>query len=135
MWRGLIGLVFVVAAIGCFAGARYAPEATNMYILIDLGCAALAGAVATQVSGAAAFFYSYIAVLVVTLAVNGFFVLAASLAIASALSYFAYHYLVSGSMSRPSDSIAAGRGDTEAAGCSERDISERGTGLCKITAP
>ena len=42
MWRGLIGLLFVVAAIGCFVGARYAPEATNMYILIDLGCAALA---------------------------------------------------------------------------------------------
>ena len=61
MWRGLIGLLFVVAAIGCFVGARYAPEATNMYILIDLGCAALAGAVATQVPGAAAFFYSYIA--------------------------------------------------------------------------
>ena len=100
MWRGLIGLLFVVAAIGCFVGARYAPEATNMYILIDLGCAALAGAVATQVPGAAAFFYSYIAVLVVTLGVNGFFVLAASLAIASALSYSAYHYLVSGSMSR-----------------------------------
>jgi hypothetical protein len=98
MWRGLIGLLFVVAAIGCFVGARYAPEATNMYILIDLGCAALAGAVATQVPGAAAFFYSYIAVLVVTLGVNGFFVLAASLAIASALSYSAYHYLVSGSM-------------------------------------
>jgi hypothetical protein len=39
-------------------------------------------------------------VLVVTLGVNGFFVLAASLAIASALSYSAYHYLVSGSMSR-----------------------------------
>ena len=37
MWRGLIGLLFVVAAIGCFVGARYAPEATNMYILIDLG--------------------------------------------------------------------------------------------------
>ena len=100
MWRGLIGLLFVVAAIGCFVGARYAPEATNMYILIDLGCAALAGAVATQVPGAAAFFYSYIAVLVVTLGVNSFFVLAASLAIASALSYSAYHYLVSGSMSR-----------------------------------
>jgi len=99
MWRGLIGLLFVVAAIGCFVGARL-PEATNMYILIDLGCAALAGAVATQVPGAAAFFYSYIAVLVVTLGVNGFFVLAASLAIASALSYSAYHYLVSGSMSR-----------------------------------
>ena len=49
---------------------------------------------------AAAFFYSYIVVLVVTLGVNGFFVLAASLAIASALSYSAYHYLVSGSMSR-----------------------------------
>ena len=98
MWRRLIGLLFVFAAIGCFVGARYAPEATNMYILIDLGCAALAGAVATQVPGAAAFFYSYIAVLVVTLGVNGFFVLAASLAIASALSYSAYHYLVSGSM-------------------------------------
>ena len=114
MWRGLIGLLFVVAAIGCFVGARYAPEATNMYILIDLGCAALAGAVATQVPGAAAFFYSYIAVLVVTLGVNGFFVLAASLAIASALSYSAYHYLVSGSMSRLPNPIAAGCGDTEA---------------------
>ena len=100
MWRGLIGLLFVVAAIGCFVGAGYAPDATNMYILIDLGCAALAGAVATQVPGAAAFFYSYIAVLVVTLGVNGFFVLAASLAIASALSYSAYQYLVSGSMGR-----------------------------------
>src|SRR3954468_20092789 len=97
MWRGLIGLVFVIAAIGCF-GARNAPDATNMYILIDLGCAALAGAVATQVPGAAAFFYSYIAVLVVTLGVNGFFVLAASLTVASALSYSAYHYR--GSMSR-----------------------------------
>ena len=108
MWRGLIGLLFVVAAIGCFVGARYAPEATNMYILIDLGCAALAGAVATQVSGAAAFFYSYIAVLVVTLGVNGFFVLAASLAIASALSYSAYHYLISGSMSRLPDPDRSG---------------------------
>jgi hypothetical protein len=27
-----IGLLFVVAAIGCFVGARNAPEATNMYI-------------------------------------------------------------------------------------------------------
>src|SRR4051812_21315542 len=87
MWRGLIGVLFVVAAIGSFVGARYAPEATIMYILIDLGCAALAGAVATQVPSAAAFFYSYIAVLVVTLGVNGFFVLAASLAIASALVF------------------------------------------------
>src|SRR3954454_14337455 len=113
MWRGLIGLFFVIAEIGCFVGARYAPEVTNMYILIDLGCAALAGAVATQVSGAAAFFYSYIAVLVVPLAVNGFFVLAASLQTASALSYLAYHYLRRGSMSERSDSIAAGRGDTE----------------------
>ena len=100
MWRGLIGLLFVVAAIDRFVGVRYAPESTNMYVLIDFGCAALAGAGATQVSGAAAFFYSYIAALVVTLGVNGFFVLAASLAIASARSYSAYHYLVSGSMRR-----------------------------------
>ena len=56
MWRGLSQCSLVVAAIGCFVGARYAPEATNMYILIDLGCAALAGAVATQVPGAATFF-------------------------------------------------------------------------------
>jgi hypothetical protein len=133
MWRGLIGLLFVVAAIGCFVGARYAPEATNMYILIDLGCAALAGAVATQVPGAAAFFYSYIAVLVVTLGVNGFFVLAASLAIASALSYSAYHYLVSGSMSRLPEPDRSGlRGHWSwKAGRSESYISERGTGVAQ----
>ena len=68
MWRGLVGLLFVAAAIGCFfVSARYAGDATTMYILIDLGCAALVGAAATQIPGVAAFFYSYIAVLVVTL--------------------------------------------------------------------
>jgi hypothetical protein len=91
MWRGLVGLLFVAAAIGCFfVSARYAGDATTMYILIDLGCAALVGAAATQIPGVAAFFYSYIAVLVVTLGLNGFFMLAVSLVIASALSYFAY---------------------------------------------
>jgi hypothetical protein len=67
-----------------------------MYILIDLGCAAVAGAVATQVPGGRCF------LLFVHRGArcHGFFVLAASLAIASALLYSAYHYLVSGSMSR-----------------------------------
>ena len=48
---------------------------------------------ATQIPAIAAFFYSYVAVLIVTLGVNGFFALAASLAIGSALSYLAYSYL------------------------------------------
>jgi hypothetical protein len=72
-----------------------------LYVLIDLGCAALAAAAATQIPGVAAFFYSYVAVLIVTLGVNGFFFLAASLAIASALSYFVYSYLI-GSSTRSS---------------------------------
>ena len=96
MWRGLLGLLFLAAAVGCFMAARYAVDATNFYVLIDLGCAALAAA-ATQMPGVAAFFYSYVAVLIVTLGVNGFFVLAASLAIASALSYFVYSYLIGSS--------------------------------------
>ena len=45
---------------------------------------------------------------------NGFFVLAASLAIASALLYSAYHYLVSGSMSRLPEPDRSGLRDTEA---------------------
>ena len=95
MWRGLLGLLFLAATVGCFMAARYAVDATNFYVLIDLGCAALAAA--AQIPGVAAFFYSYVAVLIVTLGVNGFFVLAASLAIASALSYFVYSYLIGSS--------------------------------------
>ena len=101
MWRGLLGLLFFAAAVGCFVAASYAADTTNMYVLINLGCAALAGAAATQIPAIAAFFYSYVAVLIVTLGVNGFFVLAASLAIASALSYFVYSYLI-GSSTRSS---------------------------------
>jgi len=97
LWRGLLGLLFLAAAVGCFMAARYAVDVTNFYVLIDLGCAALAAAAATQIPGVAAFFYSYVAVLIVTLGVNGFFVLAASLAIASALSYFVYSYLIGSS--------------------------------------
>ena len=41
MWRGLLGLLFLAAAVGCFVAARYAADATNLYVLIDLGCAAL----------------------------------------------------------------------------------------------
>ena len=101
LWRGLLGLLFLAAAVGCFMAARYAVDVTNFYVLIDLGCAALAAAAATQIPGVAAFFYSYVAVLIVTLGVNCFFVLAASLAIASALSYFVYSYLI-GSSTRSS---------------------------------
>jgi hypothetical protein len=93
MWRGLLGLLFLAAAVACFLAASYAADTTNMYVLINLGCAALAGAAATQIPAIAAFFYSYVAVLIVTLGVNGFFALAASLAIGSALSYLAYSYL------------------------------------------
>jgi hypothetical protein len=78
MWRSLLGLLFLAAAVGCFMAASYAADATNMYVLINLGCAALAAATATQIPASAAFFYSYVAVLIVTLGVNGFFVLAAS---------------------------------------------------------
>src|ERR1700704_2079934 len=97
MWRGLLGLLFLAAAVGCFMAGRYGGGGRKLYFLIDFGWAAVAAAAATQMPGVAAFFYSYVAVLIVTLGVNGFFVLAASLAIASALSYFVYSYLIGSS--------------------------------------
>ena len=97
MWRRLIGLLFVFAAIGV-CGSPTRPRRRTCTSSLILVAPPSPGRCATQVPGAAAFFYSYIAVLVVALGVNDFFVLPASLAIASALSYSAYHYLVSGSM-------------------------------------
>jgi hypothetical protein len=41
LWRGLLGLLFLAAAVGCFMAARYAVDVTNFYVLIDLGCALL----------------------------------------------------------------------------------------------
>jgi hypothetical protein len=44
--------------------------------------------------------YSYVAVLVATLSVNGFFVLAASLLFASVLSYLSYNYFLAARRTR-----------------------------------
>jgi hypothetical protein len=100
MWRTGLGILLLGAAVACFMASRYAADTTNFYVLINLGCAGLVAAAATQVPGLAAFLYSYVAVLVVTLSVNGFFVLAASLLCASVLSYLSYNYFLAAPRTR-----------------------------------
>ena len=97
MWRTGLGILLLGAAVACFMASRYT---TNFYVLINLGCAGLVAAAATQVPSLAAFLYSYVAVLVVTLIVNGFFVLAASLLFASVLSYLSYNYFLAARRTR-----------------------------------
>jgi hypothetical protein len=52
MWRTGLGILLLGAAVACFMASRYAADTTKFYVLINLGCAGLVAAAATQVPGA-----------------------------------------------------------------------------------